>query len=294
MTYPYNPDTLKETLASEEEIRRATVAHNAAERLVHFIADLGELNEKDFRKADVLKALIVTGTKIMELGLHTKGRLKAAEGRSDAYLEATKANVQTAFRSANSVLDECDVDLGAWAEALEIAKPAVEDLTRISKGLERPGVKTAVTPPTVERSKPEPGPRLLQEDGEPAPAAAQDAPASAAASLQTLGCTSGAVIDVEAEVHPLDGDEDPEGTVQKLLEQLEEAGVECGLKRKDWKKTAEPAWMAIWPEDCDLAITKHVFDLAIVALARSPITWDVPTDQELFDHQRKLAIAAGE
>jgi len=304
MTFPYNPDALKETLASEEEIRRATVAHNAAERVKFFITDLEHLNEKDLRKQDVLTALIVTGTKIMELGLHTKGRLKATEGRSDAYLEATKANVQTAFRSANAILEECDVDLGAWTEALETAKPAVEDLTRISKGMDRPGVKMAVAPVVVEKAKPEPGPRLIEENGEPTPEAAQmEDPAPAPAPLQTLGFRAvedvppGEVIDAEVEdAHPLDGMDEgaAEEATQKLMEKLGEAGVEeAGLKRKDWAK-AEKAWIAIWPEDCDLATTKKVYDLLTVALARNPISWDIPDEKEVIDHDRKLAIASGE
>ncbi len=285
--------------ATAEEVRRATIADSAATRIGHFISDLQGLREKDLRNSDTLKAVIVTGTKLLELGLHTKGRLKAAEGRSDAFLEATAANVKTAFRQAVSVMDECDLDLGAWGEALEIAKPAVEDLTRISKSLERPGVKTAVTPAVPEKAKPEPAPRIFEENGAPTPEAelpAEATPMPCAAPLPALGYTApreeGAidveVVDVSAVVqpHPLDGltPTEQETVVYGLLDKLEEAGIqEAGLKRKDWKK-AQEAWMSIWLED-DEESTHQIYDALTFALdKRQPLSWAVPTVEEMQAH----------
>ena len=270
---------------SAEEVRRATVADNAANRVTHFIADLSELAAKDLRNADTLKALITTGAKILELGLHTKGRLKAAEGRSDAFLEATAANVKSAFRNAVSVMDECDLDLGAWSEALEISKPAIDDLTRISKALERPGVKTAVTPAIPEKPKPDPGPRLLEDDGQPAPEAEVPEPTPMPCkAVQTIGYTpapESEAIDAEVvEPHPLEGltDEAQDLAFRNLLNQLEEAGVESGNKRKAWKPV-EAAWLDAWKEADDFETTCEVFDKLTWAL--SIPTWQpIPTVEE--------------
>ena len=96
--------------------------------------------------------------------------------------------------------------------------------------------------------------------------------------------------------HPLEGmdETEVEGVIQELMDDFEEAGIENGLKRKDWKAAYE-AWLKIWPEDCDLATSKKVWERLMFAKNdRKPISWAVPTDKEFFDFQRKLAIAAGE
>lgn len=181
--------------------------------------------------------------------------------------------------------------------------------------------ETAAAPPAPE-TQPEPA---------PAPPAEPEPPAPEPRPIQTLGmgpvidvdvvepdpnhqepcnfcgqtgvhdeeCALSGVVGGNGEVdppHPLEGmtESEAESVVQELLADLEEAGIENGLKRKDWK-AAEAAWMKIWPEDCKVSTTAHVWDLLMFALnVRKPFSWAVPTDKEYFDHQRKLAIAAGE
>lgn len=203
--YDYRlPELEADPKVHSEELRRAQIADSAAKRASFLLIDLAGLIEKDLRQQDTLRALCVTGTKLLELGLHTRGRLKAAEGRSDAFLEATAANVKTALRHALSVIDEHDLDLGAWEEAFELVKPAMEDLRDIAKKLERPGVKTAVTPVVPEKPKPEPGPKMFDDQtGEPAPEADVTAPERPA-----LGCV------VDAEV--VETDEELPGNIAPL------------------------------------------------------------------------------
>lgn len=299
---------------SAEEMRRRHVEAAGKDRLQQEANNLAELLKGNLKKAETLRALEQVGVKIVEIALQTRGRLRSADGRGDAFLEATAANVRTAFRHAYKVMEDHDKEMGAWAEALEIAGPALEDLKRISKGLERPGVKVAIVPGG--------GDGLFDDEGQPTekaaapPAAAPKPPAAAekkpeppapapgpgnvgGREIPTLGMGAGQVIDVVPEppaAHPLDGMDEAkaEGVVNSMLAQLEEAGVEEGLKRKDWK-AAEAAWIKIWPEECALSVTKHVYDLLHHAIHnRRPLSWTVVTDKDLFDHQRKLAIAAGE
>lgn len=281
--------------ATAEEARRAQVAQNSTNRIEHYISDLTLLAGKDLRCIDTLSALIVTGTKIMELGLHTQGRLKAAEGRSDAFLEATAANVKTAFRHAVALMDECDLDLGAWTEAMECAKPAMEDLTRISKSLERPGVKTAVTPAVPEKQKPEPGPRLIEENGQPAPAAEvqEPTPMPVAAPLPALGYTPREEGFEEAQVVEESEDEfdtydETERTelFEGLLNKLEEQGVADGLKRKNWAKAQTE-----WQQAID-AFPKVAFQRLTFAVHYRPgkTTWDIPSDDEIKAYEDSQAL----
>jgi hypothetical protein len=281
---------------TSEELRRATVADAATARAGHYLNDLNELLSKDLRVVDVLQTLGQTGLRILELSLHTKGRLKAAEGRSDAFLEATSANVKAAFREAIAVMDECDVDLGAWTAALEAAKPAVEDLTRISKAMDRPGIKTAVMPAGPAKEKPAPGPALFQDDGESALAHEPEPPTEPtpmpyAAPLTTLGC----VIDVDAEIVPtasdestdefdMWSDEERDEAFQMALDRLEEEGVQEGLKRKNWP-AADKAWQAAWetfPKDTFRRLTFAVY-------YRKGITWDIPQDGEMEAYEQAQA-----
>jgi hypothetical protein len=118
--------------------------------------------------------------------------------------------------------------------------------------------------------------------------------------LPVLGMAAGPVIDIEPEptaAHPLDAMsiEEANEAIDNQLEALEEEGVQAGLKRKDWPK-ASGAWSKVLPtQECDeREQLKRAYDLLACALDRNPITWDVPTDQELFAHQRQLAVAAGE
>ena len=60
---------------------------------------------------------------------------------------------------------------------------------------------------------------------------------------------------------------------QKLLDKLEEAGTEEGLKRKDWKKANKAWWVA---QDLDPLGT---FSKLEAALAAPTISWAVPADK---------------
>lgn len=59
---------------------------------------------------------------------------------------------------------------------------------------------------------------------------------------------------------------------QKMLDQLEEAGVEQGLKRKDWKKANKTWWAAQGTDPLG------AFSKLEAALAATTISWDVPAD----------------
>jgi hypothetical protein len=64
---------------------------------------------------------------------------------------------------------------------------------------------------------------------------------------------------------------------EKKLDELEEAGVkESGLKRKNWKKTAAPAWREAYKADPAGTLTKLAW-----RIDQGVITWDVPTDDEV-------------
>ena len=60
---------------------------------------------------------------------------------------------------------------------------------------------------------------------------------------------------------------------EKLLDKLEEAGTEEGLKRKDWKKAQKAWWVA---QDLDPLGT---FSKIEAALAAPTISWAVPADK---------------
>lgn len=61
---------------------------------------------------------------------------------------------------------------------------------------------------------------------------------------------------------------------EKMLDKLEEAGTEEGLKRKDWKKAHKAWWVA---QDLDPLGT---FSKLQAALAAPTISWAVPADKE--------------
>jgi hypothetical protein len=300
---------------SPEEIRRRHVEASAKDRLKFLGNDLEDLISGDLKKSDRLGALETVGEKIMEIALQTRGRLRAAGGHSDAYLSATDANVLTGLRHATKTMEMHDREMQSWPDSLELVKPVMKDLQRIAEGMDRPGVKTAIgpsgealfddelqpAPKAAEAAAPEP-PATSAPEPAPVPAP-EPAPAPAAyvqeREIPTLATKACPVIDVVPEPepnHPLDGktDGEAEEMIQAMFENLEEAGVEEGLKRKDWSK-AWNLWIVAWPEDCGMTIHRQVFDMLTFALeGRKPISWDVPTMPDVFAWQRKLAIAAGE
>ena len=275
---------------SAEEMRRRHVETNAKDRLQQLGNDLAELLKGNLKKAESLRALEQVGVKVVEIALQTRGRLRAADGRGDAFLEATAANVRTALRHADKVMEGHDREMSAWSEALEIAGPALEDLKRISKGLERPGVKVAIVPGG--------GDGLFDEEGQPtekavAPAPEPEAPAAPAVApapeatafreipaLSTKACP---VIDVDVveeeaeDEFDLWNDEEREGEFVQLTEALQENGVEDGLKRKDWKE-AYYAWRKV--NDVD---PKRCHALLTFAVYQRPgkTTWGIPTQEEM-------------
>ena len=293
---------------SPEEIRRKHIEASAKDRFGFLRNDLEELLKGDIKKNDKLDALVAVGESILSLALQTKGRLRAATGQSDAFLEMKAANIKSGLRKAGQVFDTWDKDMTAWEGTQDVIKPILDSIARTVKDLDIPGMKAAIAPS---------GPALFDEEGQPtekavappappvpeptsAPAEPEPAPAPLQArEIPTLGMAPGPIIDVvpEPEQHYLPANCEPsmaEEQIQELFEKLEEAGVEEGLKRKDWSK-AWNLWMAVWPEDCDMPTNHKVADLLDFALNhRKPISWAVPTDQEFFAHQRQLAIAAGE
>jgi hypothetical protein len=304
-----NPDSQAQAPApgpalSPEEIRRNHIEANAKDSLAARRNELDALLKGSIRGTDRLDALAAVGEAIMSVALHTRGRLRAASGRTDASLAAKGAFVKTATRKALKIADLFETELTAWNDFVEAVKPAVEACTRTVKDLDLPGMKAAIGAGGVALFDDEGAPSekaVVPPPATPEPPPATPEPAPAPPALReilTLGMAApGPVIDVNPEpAHPLEGmtEGEAEAVVQELLADLEEAGVEEGLKRKDWKAAWE-AWMKIWPEDCKVCTTAHVWDLVMFALnVRKPISWAVPTDQEFFDYQRKLAIAAGE
>ena len=143
---------------------------------------------------------------------------------------------------------------------------------------------------------------------EPAPGVNVEEPAPPVpmpvAPLQTLGFDPANAIDVEVlPTHPLDMVTASDVTGQDalfdaLLNRLENAGIEEGLKLKGWAK-AKAKWDAAWndatAEKEEVQAMKKVYDLAVFALeTRQPISWAIPTEKEINDHARMLAIASGE
>jgi hypothetical protein len=299
---------------SPEETRRRHVEASAKDRLKFLGNDLEELLKGDLKKTDRLQALETVGEKILEIALQTRGRLRSAGGNADAFLAATAANVITAFRHVAKTMEGYDKEMTCWADSLEIATPALDDLKRISKAIDRPGVKTAIGPSgeALFDDELQPAPKAAESAApplapvqEPTPAPEPPAPAQAtvpAREIMTLGM--GPVIDVVPEplaVDPFDGlDADAiNDLVSKRLDELEEAGVEEGLKRKDWKKPYD-AWCVILPfvndlDDEDLPGLRDAFRLLMFALeTRKPLSWAIPTEAEINDHAHKLDVAAGE
>lgn len=305
-----NPDSQAKEPApgpapSPEEIRRTHIEANAKDSLTARRNELDALLKGSIKGTDRLDALAAVGEAIMSVALHTRGRLRAASGRTDASLAAKGAFVKTNLRKAEKIADMFEVELTAWNDMVETLKPVVDACTRTVKDLDLPGMKAAIGASGV---------ALFDEDGQPTEkAVAPPAPATEPEAknpeppppapepptireFQTLGMAApGPVIDVEPEAapaHPLDGMDADEAreAFGDLLDKLEEAGVEEGLKRKDWNK----AWDK-WTWNAELPAIRKGYDLLVFALnVRKPLSWDVPTDKEIFDHQRKLAIAAGE
>ena len=154
--------------------------------------------------------------------------------------------------------------------------------------------------------RPEEGAPLFAPTGQPAAGVHVEEPEPPKVVQMALGCAVGTegAIDVEVEPkHPLDVlAEDvlaQDAAFNALLTKLENAGLEEGLKLKAWKK-AEQAWINAWniaaeTDGDELPALKEVYDLAVFALeTRRPISWAIPTEKELNDHARKLAIASGE
>jgi hypothetical protein len=294
---------------SPEEIRRNHIEANAKDSLTARRNELDALLKGSIKGTDRLDALAAVGEAIMSVALHTRGRLRAASGRTDASLAAKGAFVKTATRKALKIADLFETELTSWNDFVEAVKPAVEACTRTVKDLDLPGMKAAIGAGGValfddegapsEKAVVPPAPAPAPE---PAPATAPEPPAPAPANVaarEILTLGMGPVIDVEPETpaaHPLEGktDEEAEGIILAMVEKLEEAGVEEGLKRKDWKAASE-AWMKVWPEGCGMTMHRQMFDMLTFALdGRKPISWAVPTMPDVFAWQRKLAIAAGE
>jgi hypothetical protein len=99
---------------------------------------------------------------------------------------------------------------------------------------------------------------------------------------------------VDAEVvepHPLDNksDEEQDKLFDEMLDQLEEAGVEEGLKRKEMKK-ARQAWVdrwASWQQVEDLYDTFNRLHFALNV--RKPISFEIPTDEEFQAYEDSQA-----
>ena len=298
-----------------EELRRQHAETVGRERLRGISDEVILLIAKDLKKVDITKAIAACGEAILSLALQTQGRMRAISGETDALVEAKIADFNSKARKSIKLL-EGPYDLTSFEEVVDTMKPALDSITRLVKDLDVPGVKLAITPtgpalfdpegqptqaasaaplPPAPASAPEPEPK------KPEPPAPTPGPANVSGrEIQTLGM--GPVIDVEPEpAHPFDGlgDEAINDLVTTTLDKLEEAGVEEGLKRKDRNKHYQ-AWSAILPfvngpDDEDLPGVKAAFLLLLFALeVRKPISWDIPTEKEVFDHQRKLAIASGE
>ena len=292
---------------TKEEVNRLHVESVLRTQLQNRHDELGALIGKDLKKSDILRTLCATGEAIMANVLHAQGRLRAATGQTDAFVEAKRADFCARARKSVKLLEGDHVENTAYEEVVEAMKPGLESLQRLVKDLDVPGVKIAITPSGA------PG-QLLDEEGSPTPAAAawpKDQPEPVAAPkaeaapapvevprgpVGAIGMNEGPVIDVVPEsypVHPLDGldDFEVEGVVNDLFDDFKEIGVTGNkLKRKDWKEARE-AWFKIWPEGCDLTVTRKVYDLLQFAChERTPFSWAVATEKDLIDHQRKLAL----
>lgn len=285
---------------SAEEVRRAQVGEPAGKRLAYFLDDLGVLVEKDLRQIDTLNALEQTGLAVMELALRTKGLLKSAEGRTDVYLAGHAANAKSGFRHAISLLDQQEHDPNAWSEALEAIKNPMKFVKGIAEGMEGTGIKASLMPaPAPERSKPEPGPRMFTDGGDPAPAPAPPAPPAATVEpsappapapgamsgrpIPALGMAEGQVIDVTPEEEEIEDEfdmwdeEERLNEFEQLLNKLENDGKEEGLKLKDWKK-AQAAWQQLIDAD-----PKDAYGALKFAVYYRPgkTCWDIPTQTEM-------------
>jgi hypothetical protein len=300
---------------TKEEMDRLHIESVLRDQLQTRHDELGALMVKDLKKSDILRTLCATGEAIMANVLQAQGRLRAATGQVDAFVEAKKADFCTRARKSIKLLEGDQVENSIYEEVVEAMKPGLESLQRLVKDLDVPGVKIAIQPmgggnalfdpegnvtqaaapaPAPEpKPKPKPEPTPVVEETYP-PKSAAPAPISAR-EIPTLGMGPVIDVDVVEQAHPLDGMDEAaaEEAVNTLIAKLEEAGVEDGLKRKDWK-AAEKAWVATWPEDCETDVTKRMYDRLVLALEQNPVTWTVITDKDLFDHQRKLALAAGE
>lgn len=314
---PSAPAQTQPPALSPEELRRLHIVDNAKDSIQARIGELQGLIKGSLQKTDQLAALAAVGESIMSTALHTRARLRAAQGKTDASLATKAAYVATQTRKALKICDQFETELTAWHDYTEAIKPALEACTRTVKDLDLPGMKAAIgcsgealfddegAPAEKAAAAAAPAPDPKPPKSEPEPAAAP-----APREIQTLGMAeSGPVIDVEPEqpvAHFIPDDAQPaacDSCITEALEELEEVGVEAGLKRKDWKSAWE-AWTEalekIWPTDDPIADgwlqkARRCYDLVDFALHhRKPISWAVPTEQELFDHQRKLAIAAGE
>jgi hypothetical protein len=148
---------------SAEETRRAHIVTNAREWFTFYRNDLQELIDGDLKKNDKLDALVAVGESILSLALQTKGRLRAAAGQSDAFLEMKAANIKSGLRKAGQVFDTWDKDMTAWEGTQDVIKPILDSIARTVKDLDIPGMKAAIAPS---------GPALFNEDGQPTEKAA--------------------------------------------------------------------------------------------------------------------------
>jgi hypothetical protein len=142
-----------------------------------------------------------------------------------------------------------------------------EEITALAEA-----IVSAIAPKIEEAVKPA-EPEKVVEEPTPMPCKA----------VQTIGYTAPESEAIDAEVvepHPLEGltDEAQDLAFRNLLNQLEEAGVEGGNKRKAWKPV-EAAWLDAWKEADDFETTCEVFDKLTWAL--SIPTWQpIPTVEE--------------
>lgn len=75
---------------------------------------------------------------------------------------------------------------------------------------------------------------------------------------------------------------------EALLQLLEDAGVEEGRRRKDWKKAVRP-WQDLFVHDRQLAWDKL---WQAYHLLNNPVGWDVPTDEQIGEALRLKAMDA--
>lgn len=200
-----------------------------------------------------------------------------------------------------NAIDSALVLLGGASNALERHQPALPDVEEARDKAKAAHEVLDASAKLLKRliysvtEEPKADTPLFKENGQPAEGThtTDEAPPADAPKVvqMALSCSTGAgaVIDVEVlPPHPFDGkDEDEQVSLfDEALDQLEEAGVEAGLKRKAWNK-AVAAWDEAWEKD-----GRGTFTRLEVALARNPITWNVPDDAEVAEYQRKQALAA--